>query len=110
MDTTENTSQDPSHARTKAILILLGSLSTLVVLLCLILHLTPLGMWHLVADYAAHHYFSVGFISALIALGCWRSYSTMVSELQKRYKKKVQVTSSRRKRRWFESKLREENK
>jgi hypothetical protein len=103
------TAHDPSHSKVKAFLIVLGSLAGLVVLACLIFHLTPLGMWHLVADYAAHHYFSVGFISALVALGCWRSYTTMQSELKKRYYKRVQVTSSRRKRRWFEKKLREDN-
>ncbi len=101
---------DQSHSKTKAILIIIGSLAAIVVTACLILHLTPLGMWHLVADYASHHYFSVGFISSLVALGCWRSYTTMEAELKKRYYKKIQVTSSRRKRRWFERKLRQGNK
>jgi hypothetical protein len=32
-------------------------------------------MWHLVADYAAHHYFMFGFISTLVAIGSWRLYA-----------------------------------
>jgi len=97
--------KNESHSRTKALLTIIGILAGLVVALCLSFHLTPLGMCHKVADYAAHHYFSVGFISALIAIGCWRSYTTMEAEFKKHYAKKKAVTRSRRKRKWFERRL-----
>lgn len=63
-----------SNTKTKAILITIGTLASIFTLLCLLFHLTPLGMWHFVADYAAHHYFMFGFISALVAIGSWRLY------------------------------------
>lgn len=64
-----------SNTKTKAILITIGTVASIFSILCLFFHLTPLGMWHIVADYAAHHYFMFGFISTLVAIGSWRLYA-----------------------------------
>lgn len=99
------TRTDSSNSKTKAVLIIIGGIACIVTLLCLIFHLTPVGMLYFLADYAAHHYFVLGFFSLLIALGSWRLYTTLEGEIDRKYQKKNTRCIGSRKRRTSITKL-----
>ncbi|PBQ30595.1 hypothetical protein CNR22_02005 [Sphingobacteriaceae bacterium] len=77
-----------SNSKAKAVLIITGGIACLILVFCVISHLTPLGMLQYLADYAAHHYFVVGFLCVLVALASWRLYTTLDHEIDLKHQKK----------------------
>ena len=64
------------------ILIGLTSFALLVLMFSILFHITPLKMITMVADFASHHYFLVGFFALLSFFIGIKSYSTNNEEIE----------------------------
>ena len=64
------------------IIIGLASLALLVLMLSILFHITPLGMIVIVADFATHHYFLVGFFALLAFFVGMKFYFSNTEEIK----------------------------
>ena len=87
-----------SHSKMKAILALAVAFSLLILISCIVLHITPAIMADSIFDFATHHYFLIGLISITVGAVCWKMYLSLDKTIEKRFQKKsLPSTRTRRK-------------
>jgi len=75
----------------------IGSFLGCLALICLVIQFSNLRVLEALADFATHHYFLAGFIFLIIALSCFKMYSSYHEKISPAYRaKKVNRVARRR--------------